>query len=226
MSEVREVLRLTILGRGLREVARLSGLDRKTVRRYLAAARAAGFDPAAGEAGLTDAPIGAVFEVVRPARPGGHGQAWAGLAGRRTQIEAMLEEGLRLTKVETLLARDGLVVPYRTLHRFCTAELGFGRRARAAGSPTASRARSSRSTSAGSACCPTRWPAGGGSCTASVHRRVQPAHLRLADVPPDARRGHRRVRGGVGLPWRHLPGGCLRQLRGDRVGRRPARRRA
>lgn len=129
VSEVREVLRLTMLGRGLREVARLSGLDRKTVRRYLEAARAAGFDPTAGEAELSDALIGAVCETVRPARPGGHGQAWAALAGRRAEIEALLDKGLRLTKVQTLLARDGLVVPYRTLHRFATAELGFGRRA-------------------------------------------------------------------------------------------------
>jgi len=129
VSEVREVLRLTALGRGLREVARLCGLDRKTVRRYLAAAREAGFDPAAGEAALGDALIGAVCEAVRPARPTGHGHAWAALGRRRDQLKAWLEQGLRLTKIETLLARQGLVVPYRTLHRFCATELGFGRRA-------------------------------------------------------------------------------------------------
>ncbi len=129
VSEVRELLRLTILGRGLREVARLSGLDRKTVRRYLEAAWAAGFDPAAGEAGLTDELVGAVCEAVRPARPDGHGASWAALAGRRDKLEAWLDKGLRLTKVQTLLARDGLKVPYRTLHRYCVAEFGFGRRA-------------------------------------------------------------------------------------------------
>ena len=36
VSEVREVLRLAVMGRGLRETARLAGVDRKTVRRYLA----------------------------------------------------------------------------------------------------------------------------------------------------------------------------------------------
>ena len=85
VSEVREILRLTILGRGLREVARLSGLDRKTVRRYLEAARAAGFDPAAVEAGLTDALVGVICETVRPARPDGHGRGWALLAERRAR---------------------------------------------------------------------------------------------------------------------------------------------
>jgi hypothetical protein len=34
---------------------------------------------------------------------------------------------LRLTKVHSLLARPGVLVPYRTLHRFCVAELEFGR---------------------------------------------------------------------------------------------------
>ncbi|MFF0458356.1 hypothetical protein [Nocardia africana] len=33
--EIREMLRLWLQGRGLREVARLSGTDRKTVRRYV-----------------------------------------------------------------------------------------------------------------------------------------------------------------------------------------------
>jgi hypothetical protein len=33
MIEVREILRLRLEGRGYREVARLSGTDRKTVRR-------------------------------------------------------------------------------------------------------------------------------------------------------------------------------------------------
>lgn len=113
VSEVREVLRLTAMGRGLREVARLCGLDRKTVRRYLAAARAAGFDPAAGEAALDDALIGAVCEAVRPARPGGHGHAWAALAGRREQLQTWLDADLRLTKIQTLVARGGLVVPGR-----------------------------------------------------------------------------------------------------------------
>ena len=39
MFEVREVLRLWLGGEGLRAVARLSRVDRKTVRRYVDAAR-------------------------------------------------------------------------------------------------------------------------------------------------------------------------------------------
>ena len=89
VSEVREVLRLTALGRGLREIARLTGIDRKTVRRYLEAARDAGFDPAAGVGTLDDALIGAVCERVRPARPGGHGRPWAALEERRAHFRSL-----------------------------------------------------------------------------------------------------------------------------------------
>jgi predicted DNA-binding transcriptional regulator YafY len=42
--EIREILRRWLQGRGLREVARLSGTDRKTARRYVDRARACGFD--------------------------------------------------------------------------------------------------------------------------------------------------------------------------------------
>ncbi|GFG95658.1 helix-turn-helix domain-containing protein [Mycobacterium timonense] len=38
--EVKEMLRLWLDGRGYREVARLSGTDRKTVRRYVERVRA------------------------------------------------------------------------------------------------------------------------------------------------------------------------------------------
>ncbi|GAB5019173.1 hypothetical protein JHV675_53840 [Mycobacterium avium subsp. hominissuis] len=40
--EIVEMLRLWLQGLGLREVARLSGTDRKTVRRYVDRARACG----------------------------------------------------------------------------------------------------------------------------------------------------------------------------------------
>jgi len=52
MVEVREVLRLRQMGYGLRRTAALLGLDRKTVRRYLAVAEAVGFRPESSE--ITD----------------------------------------------------------------------------------------------------------------------------------------------------------------------------
>ena len=43
-------------------------------------------------------------------------------------MKEWLKQGLELTKVHTLLGRRGVVVSYRTLHRYATTELGFGQR--------------------------------------------------------------------------------------------------
>ena len=47
--EIREILRLWLRGEGLRSIERLTVTDRKTVRRYVAAAVELGVDPAGGE---------------------------------------------------------------------------------------------------------------------------------------------------------------------------------
>jgi hypothetical protein len=72
--------------------------------------------------------VGAVIEAVRPERPGGHGAAWEACRAEHDRIEAWLEDDLKLTKIGQLLGRRGVVVPYRTLHRYATDELGFGGR--------------------------------------------------------------------------------------------------
>ena len=59
--ESREVLRLWLRGRGVRETARLAGVDRKTVRRYVAAGETAVLDANGAEAQLTEAAGGAVL---------------------------------------------------------------------------------------------------------------------------------------------------------------------
>jgi hypothetical protein len=124
MVEVREVLRLRQQDRSLREIARLVNVDRKTVRRYLEVAAAAGFDP--GGRGFSEEVVGEVVTRLRPGRPGGHGQTWAGLESQRTFLEARLKDGLTLVKIRTLLKRRGVEVPYRTLYRYCVAEFEIG----------------------------------------------------------------------------------------------------
>jgi transposase len=126
MFEIREVLRLWLAGEGLRAIARLARVDRKTVRRYVTAAEAAGVVRDGGEDQLTDALIGAVCEAVRPARPGGHGAAWDALVPYEELIRGWVERGLRATKMAELLARRGVRVPYRTLVRFATERCEFG----------------------------------------------------------------------------------------------------
>jgi transposase len=127
--EIKEVLRLWLAGHSLREVTRLAGLDRKTVRRYVQAAVAAGVARESGDVGqLTEEVLGAVVAVVRPDRPRGNGASWEAIAAQREQIATWLRQDLTLAKIHMLLGRRGVVVPYRTLHRFAVAELGFGRK--------------------------------------------------------------------------------------------------
>ena len=117
--EVREVLRAWLAGGGLRKVAEQAGVDRKTARRYVHAAEAVGVVRASGLEQLSDEVIGQVVEAVRPVRPSGHGGAWQELEGQREQITTWLGKDLTVMKIGDLLTRRGVVVPYRTLHRFC-----------------------------------------------------------------------------------------------------------
>ncbi len=130
--EVREVLRGWLEGHGLREVGRRAGVDRKTARRYVEAAQAAGLVRDAGLGAVDDELVGLVVDAVRPARPNGHGAAWQEMEARHEQIQAWVkgdkdrgEPALSIVKIETLLARQGVVVPYRTLHRYAVERCGF-----------------------------------------------------------------------------------------------------
>jgi transposase len=125
--EVREVLRAWLSGVGLRTVGRQAGVDRKTARRYVQAAEEAGVLRDGGLGQVTDEVIGQVVAAVRPARPAGHGSAWALLLAERQQITTWVGKDLTVAKIGILLERQGVVVPYRTLHRFCVQHCGFGR---------------------------------------------------------------------------------------------------
>jgi len=124
MFEVREVLRLWLGGEGIRAVARLSRVDRKTVRRYVDAALEAGVTADGGVGQLTDLTLGRVVEIVRPHRTDGHGEAWATLVARRDKVEGWVTAGVAGVKIGELLARDGVTVPERTVQRFIATEFG------------------------------------------------------------------------------------------------------
>jgi hypothetical protein len=138
VHEVREVLRLWLRGEGFRAAGRLSGVDRKTVRRYVAAGVACGLDPALGEGQLGDELLAAVAERVRPHRGDGHGPAWVLLAAHHDQFSKMVvDDGLTVVRAGELLARAGVVVPERTLHRYALEVLEHGRGARRSTVPVA-----------------------------------------------------------------------------------------
>lgn len=129
VHEVREVLRHWVgTELGQRPIAERAGVDRKTVRRYIDAAVELGVARDGGLDQLTDELIGAVINAVRPERCSGHGQAWDRLLPVEADITAWVRDGLQLTNVHGKLERRGVVVPYRTLHRFAVERCGFGRR--------------------------------------------------------------------------------------------------
>lgn len=120
MIEVKEVLRRERAGQSIRRIARETGVDRKTVRRYLAAAREASPE---GEDKL-----GQVIHQVQSREAPPPSEARVQLAEHREQIESWLAEGLKLTKVHVLLERRGVEASYATLRRFARDELGHGLR--------------------------------------------------------------------------------------------------
>jgi len=129
--EVREVLRLWVLGEGFRAVERLAGVDRKTVRRYVTAGVECGLIRDGGVEQLNDVLLARVCEIVRPHRPNGHGLAWGLLVANNDQLKKWLvDQGLTAVKACELLTRQGIVVPERTVQRYALVVLGVGRSAK------------------------------------------------------------------------------------------------
>lgn len=126
MIEVREVVRRWQAQHGLREIARATGLDRKTVRRYVEVLDTLGVTR---DAELSDALVHEVAARVQTravAEPSAERQR---LMEHRERIATWLTQStpLRLTKVHALLERDHEVrVAYPTLRRFVIDELGWG----------------------------------------------------------------------------------------------------
>jgi transposase len=128
MIEIKEVLRRWQAAQSLHQIARETALDRKTVRRYLGAAKFCGL---ARNGALDEAAIARVSKRVQE-RPAAERTAeWRALDGQRAQIEAWLggERPLRLRKVHTLLERKGVQVSYWTLRRYAQQELGWRKKA-------------------------------------------------------------------------------------------------
>ena len=93
------------------------------------AAQALGLTRASGEAALGDEWLTALLASLRTQAGRPRGDAWERCQAHRDRIKQLLGQGLRLSKLRKLLLRQGVLVPYATLHRFAVAELGFGRTA-------------------------------------------------------------------------------------------------
>ena len=134
MWEILEVLRRVARGERRRAIERVTGRSRSTIRRWLRVARKLGWEPGQGEPDESLAV--AVAQRVRPVREeASPGASQARLLPHREQIQAWLapeeeHRGLRLTKVQQLLTRKGVDVPYSSLHRFAVQHCGFADRRR------------------------------------------------------------------------------------------------
>lgn len=134
MWEVLNVLRRVGRGESKAAVARTTEHSRTTVRRYVATAVALGWRPGVDEA--TEALAASVVAQHHPARNRDRGEVEEQLLPHRERIEGWLKplprekRGLRLTKVHELLRREGVDVPYSSLHRFVVKHCGFGQRGR------------------------------------------------------------------------------------------------
>lgn len=124
MFEVREVIRLFSEGVPKNVIARVVGVDPKTVRSFEATAEALGLAGVLDDDGLARLLHELRIDVTE--RP--HREAWRRCEKNRDAIEKWLDERVRFIKVRTRLERRKVLVPYPTLHRFAAGELGFGRR--------------------------------------------------------------------------------------------------
>ena len=124
MVDVKEILRRWQAQQSERKIARETGADRKTVKRYVEAAKTVGLQAAQA---LDDEVIAAVGRLVqvRDALPAG--KAYELLGVHKEKLHGWLsgKPPLRLSKVQVLLKRDGVEVTYSTLRRYVMTELGW-----------------------------------------------------------------------------------------------------
>ncbi|MFI5399265.1 MAG: hypothetical protein ACHQ9S_27360 [Candidatus Binatia bacterium] len=129
MVEVKEVLRLWLGEMGKRRIAVRLGLDPKTVRGYIEAARGLGLERPASDAALSDELVGQVLAARRGSAHRPHGDTWSRCAEHQEFIERHLRARVRLSKIRKLLRRQGVQISYATLRRWAVVTLGFGRTA-------------------------------------------------------------------------------------------------
>jgi hypothetical protein len=127
MIEFREVLRLWQEQVPKKRIAAQPGLDPKAVRRSLRAAEAA--ELRAPTETLSDEQVHDVLLALQPSGGRPHGEDWTRCGEQREATQHWLGEGLRLTKIRKILARQGVSIGYPTLYRFAVEQLQFGRAA-------------------------------------------------------------------------------------------------
>lgn len=116
-NDINDLLHRWLSQHGIRKIARETGIDRKTIRRYLAAAKTCdlggGRDP-------NDDDVGRVIKRVQARPPRAPSEAWKRLMPFKEKIADCVDDDqrLRLQKARRMLADAGIHVTYWTLRRF------------------------------------------------------------------------------------------------------------
>src|SRR5436190_87858 len=124
MIDVKEVLRRWLAGHSNRRIARETGIDRDTAARYVAVARELALP---NDRELTEAEVHEVAQRVQARPLPDRSAEWTEIAKHKARISEWLERKrpLRLSKIHTLLNRDGIEASYDTLRRYAMQELGW-----------------------------------------------------------------------------------------------------
>ena len=120
-SVVHELLRRWSAGEGLRTIARATGLDRKTVRRYAKVADALRL---AAASPVDEETVAAVVSVVHHSVDT-VSETQHALASERERIRGWLALRVSLADVHARLALGGLRISYATLRRFAIEACGW-----------------------------------------------------------------------------------------------------
>jgi transposase len=128
MQEILDVLRRIHRGEGASAIERVTGRSRSTVRRWTAVAIELGWSR---DAEPSEELALEVLRRSRPGRPPAKSETSVMLEPHRARVREWLRlddpstRGISLVKVHRLLARDKVIVPYSSLHRWVVSELGF-----------------------------------------------------------------------------------------------------
>ena len=125
--DCQEALRRWLARDGVRSISRGTGIDRKTIRKFVKVAKGLALkpgDPWPDET-IVAAFVRETLHVRAPSQPGGTEKV---LLEQKDHVQEWLKQGLLLTKVHELLLREGTHVPYGSLYRFVRKWCDFGKK--------------------------------------------------------------------------------------------------
>ena len=127
VTDILDLLRRAKAKDSLRRIARATGMDRKTVSKYLRTAAEYGFEAAVSDDQLAEIAAAVFRDVHGKSKVPVATEACAPLRPHHDLLCGWLEtDGLTLTKSHIKLGRMGVDVSYSTLYRYAREFLGFG----------------------------------------------------------------------------------------------------